>query len=339
LYVPTEGPITLFEYPQSAHVSDWLETIDEVRPSRIVWSSVRGADGETAAPFATEIADLVRRHGGGDRRVGLDRCFLSLARALEREGCEVFDCNQDVLWARRIKTAEELECLRVSMAASEAAVRDLERAVEPGVTEQELFAAMYGSVIARGGEMIETRLVSSGPRTNPWFQEASEKIVRPGELVAVDTDTIGCHGYYSDFSRTFLCGDGEASGEQMTLYRLAAEQVRHNTEILGPGMTYREVAEKAWPVPDRYVDRRYTSIVHGCGMHGEAPFIPHLRDFDDHGGGGVLEPGMVLCVESFVGAAGGGEGVKLEEEVVVTETGTEPISRYPLDDRLLDPAV
>jgi Xaa-Pro aminopeptidase len=104
-------------------------------------------------------------------------------------------------------------------------------------------------------------------------------------------------------------------------------------------MTYREVAEKAWPVPDRYVDRRYTSIVHGCGMHGEAPFIPHLRDFDDHGGGGVLEPGMVLCVESFVGAAGGGEGVKLEEEVVVTETGTEPISRYPLDDRLLDPAV
>ena len=339
LYVPIEGPLILFEYPQSAHVSEVLETISEVRSSKVVWSSVRGADRDTARPFAEEIADLVRAHGGGERKVGLDRCFHSLALALSAAGCEVEDCNQDMLFARRVKTPEEIACLELSMAASEAAVADLAAAIRPGVTEQELFATMYGSVIARGGEMIETRLLSSGPRTNPWFNEASARRVRPGELVAVDTDTIGCFGYYSDFSRTFFCGPGKPSGEQKTLYRMAYEQVHHNRELLAPGVGFREVAEKAWTIPDRYADRRYTSVVHGCGMHGEAPFIPHLMDFDTYGTDGVIEPGMVLCVESYIGEVGGREGVKLEDEVVITERGAEPISRFPFDDALLDPAV
>ena len=339
LYVPAEGPLVLFEYPQSAHVSEVLETIAEVRSSKVVWSSVRGADRDTARPFAEEIAELVRAHGGGERRVGLDRCFHSLALALGDAGCKVEDCNQDMLFARRIKTPEEVACLELSMAASESAVADLARAIQPGVTEQELFATMYGSVIARGGEMIETRLLSSGPRTNPWFNEASARRVRPGELVAVDTDTIGCFGYYSDFSRTFFCGPGRPSGAQKTLYRMAWEQVTHNASLLAPGVGFREVAEKAWQIPDRYADRRYTSVVHGCGMHGEAPFIPHLQDFDRYGSEGVIEPGMVLCVESYIGEVGGLEGVKLEDELVITDRGAERISRFPFDDQLLDSSV
>lgn len=339
LYVPAEGPLILFEYPQSAHVSEVLETISEVRSSKIVWSSVRGADRDTARPFADEIADLVREHGRGERRVGIDRCFHALALALEGAGCEPLDCNQDMLHTRRVKTPEEIACLEISMAASESAVADLAAAIRPGVMEQELFATMYGSVIARGGEMIETRLLSSGPRTNPWFNEASARRVRPGELVAVDTDTIGCHGYYSDFSRTFFCGPGRPSGEQKTLYRMAWEQVTHNAALLGPGVGFREVAEKAWKIPDRYADRRYTSVVHGCGMHGEAPFIPHYQDFDRYGTEGEIEPGMVLCVESYIGEVGGREGVKLEDEVVITERGAERISRFPFDDALLDPHV
>ncbi len=339
LYVPAEGPLILFEYPQSAHVSEVLETIGEVRSSKVVWSSVRGADRDTARPFAEEVADLVKAHAGGERRVGLDRCFHSLALALGDAGLEALDCNQDMIRARRVKTADEIACLELSMAASEAAVADLAAAIRPGVTEQELFATMYGQVIARGGEMIETRLLSSGPRTNPWFNEASARRVRPGELVAVDTDTIGCFGYYSDFSRTFFCGPGRPTGEQKTLYRMAFEQVSHNAALLGPGVGFREVAEKAWTIPDRYAERRYTSVVHGCGMHGEAPFIPHLRDFDRYGTEGVLEPGMVLCVESYIGEVGGREGVKLEDELVITERGAERISRFPFDDALLDPSV
>jgi Xaa-Pro aminopeptidase len=336
IYVPQEGPVILFEYPGSAHVSTWLETIDEARTSKVVWTQVNSRDKSASRPFAQEIADLVARHGGGNKRVGLDRCALLLALALQDEGLEVEDVMGRILHTRRLKTPEELACLQVSMAATEAAVAAVERAIEPGVSENELFGEMYGTVIKQGGEFIETRLLSSGPRTNPWFNEAGERRVRPGELVALDTDTIGCNGYYSDFSRTFFCGPGRPSGYQRSLYRMAYEQIQHNVAMLKPGMTYREVAEQAWEIPERFYDRRYPSIIHGVGMHGETPLVAHKGDFDAFSSDGVLEPGLTVSVESYIGEVGGAEGVKLEEEVVITEIGAALISRYPFDDRLLD---
>jgi Xaa-Pro aminopeptidase len=334
-FIGAQGPVILFEYPQSAHVSEVLETVDETRHSKIVWSSVLGKDDDTALPFAREIASLIAEYGGGSRRVGLDRCYLSLAQSLQKQGLEVSDCNQELLHLRRIKLPEEIACLTMSMINSEAAVAKVREAIRPGISEQELFATMYHEVIAGGGEMIETRLLSSGPRTNPWFNEASTKRVRPGELVALDTDTIGNFGYYSDFSRTFFCGPGRPSGEQKALYQMAYDQVHHNIDIIEPGMSYREVAEAAWKIPERLVERRYTSVMHGCGMHGETPFIAHAMDFGEFGGEGIIEPGMVLCIESYIGEVAGPEGVKLEEEVVVTETGVEKISHFPYEDELL----
>jgi Xaa-Pro aminopeptidase len=267
--------------------------------------------------------------------VGLDRCPYLLAVALEREGCTVTDCQQELLHARRLKSAQEIACLKLSMAASESAVALVREAIRPGVSEQELFAVMYGEVIRQGGEFVETRLLTSGPRTNPWFSEASGRRVRPGELVALDTDTIGCFGYYSDFSRTFHCGPGRPSGYQRSLYQLAHEQIQHNIALIEPGLTYREVAERAWKIPDRFLERRYTSVMHGVGMHGETPFVAHAQDFSAFGGTGLLEPGMVVSVESYIGEVGGAEGVKLEEEVLITATGSQLISRFPFEEDLL----
>jgi len=334
-FVPAEGPVILFEYPQSAHVSAHLETVQEFRHSKVVWSSVAGRDGESADAFAAEIADLLRTYGRGSRKIGLDRCGHLQALALERAGCIVTDCQQEILHVRRIKTEEEVACLQLSMAASEAAVAVVRDAVRPGVSEQDLFALMYGEVIRQGGEFIETRLITSGARTNPWFSEASGRRVRPGELVALDTDVIGCFGYYSDFSRTFHCGPGRPTGYQKTLYQLAYEQIHHNVGIIKPGLEYREVAERAWKIPPRYVERRYTSVMHGVGMHGETPFIAHTQDFAKFGGEGVLEPGMVVSVESYIGEVGGPEGVKLEQELLITATGSELISRFPFEEELL----
>jgi Xaa-Pro aminopeptidase len=334
-FVPTEGPIILFEYPQSAHVSARLETVQEIRHSKIVWSSVAGRDAQTARPFAQEIADLVREHGRGSRKVGLDRCGHLLALALEQQGCEVTDCQQEILHVRRIKTDEEIACLRLSMAAAEFAVAAVREAVKPGVSEQELFALMNEQVIRHGGEYIETRLLTSGARTNPWFAESSGRRVRPGELVALDTDTIGCFGYYSDFSRTLHCGPGRPSRYQKEIYGLAYEQIQHNVALLKPGLAYRELAELAWVIPPRFFEQRYTSVFHGVGMHGETPFIAHLEDFSRFGGDGVLEPGMVLSAESYIGEVDGPEGVKLEEEVLITQTGAELISRFPYEEELL----
>ncbi|HET6158593.1 MAG TPA: Xaa-Pro peptidase family protein [Dongiaceae bacterium] len=335
-FIPVSGPIVLFDYPRSYHVSAVVDTVSEVRPSKLVWSSVSGRDNETAGPFAAEIAELMRAHGGGSTKVGMDRCSHIQALALEKRGLQVVDCQGEILAVRAIKTTEEVQCLQISMAGAESAVAAVRDAVRPGVTEIELFAVMYQEVIRQGGEFIETRLLSSGQRTNPWFNEASGRRVRPGELVALDTDMIGCYGYFSDFSRTFRCGPGRATAYQKMLYRMSYDQIQHNISIIKPGMTFREVADNAWRIPARFVDQRYTSVMHGVGMHGETPFIAHAIDFATYGREGVLQPGMVVSVESYIGEKNGREGVKLEEEVLVTEHGPEVISRFPFEDDLLE---
>ncbi|WP_367220273.1 M24 family metallopeptidase, partial [Mesorhizobium sp.] len=67
----------------------------------------------------------------------------------------------------------------------------------------------------------------------------------------------------------------------------------------------------------------------------EYPTLPHASDWTDDTPDGVLEPGMVLCVESYIGRLGGREGVKIEEQILITETGNEKLSAYPLDEKLL----
>ena len=119
------------------------------------------------------------------------------------------------------------------------------------------------------------------------------------------------------------------------LYRMAYDQIQHNVAIIKPGAAFREIAEKAWTIPERFVEQRYTSVMHGVGMHGETPFIAHAKDFATYGREGHLEPGMVVSVECYIGEKGGPEGVKLEEEVLVSEKGPVILSRYPYDEDLL----
>jgi Xaa-Pro aminopeptidase len=105
--------------------------------------------------------------------------------------------------------------------------------------------------------------------------------------------------------------------------------------MIKPYMTYREVAEKAWRIPERFYGQRYPSIIHGVGMHGEKPIIAHLDDLDRYTGEGLLEPGMVISIESYVGEVGGGEGVKLEDQYLVGEEKIIPMCCYPFEERLL----
>ena len=171
--------------------------------------------------------------------------------------------------------------------------------------------------------------------TNPWFQETSTNRIGPNELIALDTDVVGCYGYYSDFSRTFHSGPDPPTAKQKELYRVAYEQVHHNMKILKPGLTFKQYADQAWDIPAKYYANRYYLSAHGCGMTGEYPYLYHRGDFPDAGYDGVIEPGMVLCVESYIGSEGGSEGVKLEQQVLITQTGVELLSEFPFEEALL----
>ena len=73
-------------------------------------------------------------------------------------------------------------------------------------------------------------------------------------------------------------------------------------------------------------------MAHGCGLAVEYPLLWYREDAEWGAYDGIIEENMVVCVESYVGRHGGHEGVKLEDQVLITETGCERLSSYPLED-------
>lgn len=332
----TANRCILYEFTGAMHLAEGYETVDEVRPAStasFVAAGRRIAERERA--WAKEMASTLRDLCGAKPVVGVERLNAGAAIALAAEGLNLVDAQEPVEMARCIKSDEEMKCVRASLRATEAGVAELRDAIRPGLTEAELWSVLHRSVIAANADYCETRLLNSGSRTNPWFQETSSKVIAPNELIALDTDVVGCHGYYSDFSRTFHAGPDRPSDHQRTLYKVAHEQLHHNMDVIRPGMSFREYSELAWNIPEQYADHRYYLSAHGCGMSGEYPYLYRRADFPDAGYDGIIEPGMTLCVESFIGHNDGGEGVKLEQQILVTGTGIELLSAFPFEDALL----
>ena len=327
----------LFEFTGCRHLAEALETIDEVRTASTASYVAAGPlIVERERTWAAEMADLICEIVGGKTAVvGLERLNAGTSIALQETGLKIVDAQQPVEMARAIKSSEEMKCVIASLRATEIGVGKLREAIRPGLTEAELWSVLHKSIIEQNGDYVETRLLNAGARTNPWFQETSSSMIAPNDLIALDTDVVGCHGYYADFSRTFHAGPDKPNPMQKDLYKVAFEQVHHNMDILFPGMTFREYADKAWDIPERYYANRYYLSAHGVGMTGEYPYLYHHGDFPDAGYDGILEPGMTICVESFIGEDNGREGVKLEQQVLITQTGIELLSQFPFEDELL----
>ncbi|UOQ45980.1 Xaa-Pro peptidase family protein [Halobacillus salinarum] len=337
VYIPVEGPVTLFDFPNCEHLSEGIETIDEVRPA-ITLSYVASGNHlyENAKQWAEEISDLVTKHGGGNKKLAIDYVPSIGAIELGHLGVEVVDGQEPIEHARSIKSPQEIEAMKISVRTAEEGMIRMKQALEPGITENELWSHLHQTNISHGGDYVETRLLNSGHRTNPWFQECSDKVIREGELVAFDTDMNGPFGFFTDISRTFFCGDGTPTDEQKRLYQTAYEQIQYNIELLKPGMTFREYAEKSWEIPDEFFANRYFTVAHGTGLSGEYPYIVFPQDFEEKGYDGVIEENMVLSVESYIGAEGGKEGVKLEEQLLVTKDGVENFSDFPFEKKLME---
>ena len=186
-----------------------------------------------------------------------------------------------------------------------------------------------------GGEWLETRLLTCGPRTNPWYQECSARELEADDLVALDTDLIGLHGYCCDISRTWLVGDVAPTDAQRAAYRRAHDEVTHNANLLVPGLTFHELSMKSFAQPDEYIANRYACVVHGVGMSDEWPRVWYRQDWERHGYDGEFAENMVVSVESYIGSEHGGPGVKLEQMYLIEADGASPISSYPYEDDLL----
>jgi Xaa-Pro dipeptidase len=334
-FIATAGPVILFEREWVSEGTGRLETVDEYRPS-LPWyyESAGPRVNHVADTWAEQISELLRLHAGENRRLAIDRIGPAGIAPLQSRGLELFEAQEPMEQARSIKCREEIDCMSISIATLEGGIHEMKESLRPGISENELWSIMHRAAIRGGAEWAETRLLASGGRTNPWFQECSDKLIRAGELVAFDTDFVGPFGYCCDISRTFFCGPGEPSHKQKDLYQRAYEQVQFNMSLLKPGRTFREIAHLAWKVPAGYYRDRFGPF-HGIGLVDEYPDIAEAADWDSKGYDGVIQENMTLCVESYVGKPGGDEGVKLEEQVVITKNGFEMLSAYPYEEALL----
>jgi len=202
--------------------------------------------------------------------------------------------------------------------------------------ENEIWSILVGVNAALGGDYIETRLLATGERTVPLYNEASDREIQEGDLLLVDTDMIGPWGYNTDMSRTWRCLPGSVGAdEQKEAYSLSYEQIHHNRSLLKAGVSFREFVEKSWKIPEKFKKYEVNLLVHGEGMKNEWPCVLPEKIFDEYGYEGHFEENMTVCVESYVAREGTKTGIKLEEMMRITKDGTELISNFPFEEGLL----
>ncbi len=324
------GETVLFELPSSAHLSRGF--VDDIRPALTTdFMAVGHRASEMGRRWAASMISLLREKGIADNRLAIDRADLTLVLESQRQSLQLVEGQSIMELARAIKSLDEVEVLRRSLQTCEKSVAAMRARLQPGMREADALALLIDGSIQRGGEYPETRLLSTGPRTNPWFQETSDRVIENGDMIAFDTDLIGPMGYYNDISRSWVVGDKKPSDEQRRLYELAFQQMQHNTELLKPGLGFLEYSDKAYQLPQECIPNRYADVAHGCGLGVEYPFIWYREDEEWGAYDGLFEENMVLCIECYVGELGGQEGVKLEQPVWLSADGPVVLSDYPFE--------
>ncbi len=332
LFVPVEGPVVLYG---ASHRGYGL--VDDYRAPLRLNVFDGGLDlGEQARLFAAAVRVFLEETGMADeRRVAIEMLNPSVTQAVLQAGLEAVDAEPVIERAKSIKCPQEIDCMRHSIAVAEFGMARMRENLEPGIRETELWSILHQVNVAHDGDWFDGRMLCSGPRTNPWLQEASSRAVEAGDLVAFDTDMIGPFGYCADISRTWLCGE-DPTGAQREVYRRAREEVEHNIGLIRPGRGFLELSHGAFRQPEEFRARRYPCLAHGIGMSDEYPKIHYPQDLGTGAYDGVIEENMTLCIESYLGSENGGPGVKLEQMVHVTADGCDVLTTYPFEDILLN---
>lgn len=330
-FMSADGSIVLWDYDNCQFLAGHNDSIDEVR-SAIGTTYFLAGDrfGEISQRWADDTASVIETYCGPRARIAVDQVNYLEGTLLAGHGITIERGQQLMEQARLIKSDEEIKAMRCAGVACAETIREMREAVQPGMTERDVWAMLHAGNIRRGGEWIETQILASGPRTNPWFQEASSRVIENGDMLAYDTDLVGTYGMCIDISRSWVVGDKAPTSAQQSIYDLARHQIDHNFDLLKPGVTVEELTFTSFAPPvENY--RHYSCLYHGVGQCDEYPEVYFPAAWDGWGIDCAMEPGMVMSVESFVGSRDGGEGVKLEEQVVITETGAELVCNFPLD--------
>ena len=253
-------------------------------------------------------------------------------RLLEREvfaadGADVVDVEDAVAALRARKDADEIERMRTAVAIIEGVLEETFELIEPGMSETDVETEIKKRVMDSDADRYGVGIVTSGPRTAHPHANTGSRRIEADELVMVDAGVV-YEGYYSDITRTVAVGTpDEELAEIYDVVREAAAAARQRVE---PGVAFQEIDRAARAVIDdagygEYFPHR---VGHGLGLEGHEP--PYLVEGND----AALEVGHAVTVEPGVYVPGLG-GVRIEDDVVVTEDGADVLSTSPRDLRTL----
>ncbi|WP_254764543.1 M24 family metallopeptidase [Natrinema marinum] len=283
-------------------------------------------DDEAASTFAS----VLEERGVADGVVALDphmeyRFARKLEGALPR--CDLRDAGELLFEARAIKTDAEIALIEEGLSVAELAIEAGIEAVDVGVRECEVSGAIMDAMLSAGaaGAYALPAIVSSGVRWSRCQEYPSRKRIRRGEFVQLDEGPMW-KGYYSELAR--MAFPGTPSDEQRSMYQATFAAHEAAIDAIEPGATGREVYDAA---RDVFVEFGYEEwltdgiIGHGIGVVAhEPPYVGPTGDV-------TLEENMIVMIEPGLFRRGVA-GVRFEDMVLVTERGSEVLSRTPHPD-------
>jgi len=216
----------------------------------------------------------------------------------------------------------------------DAAYEELYEFLRPGVRENETVGLVAKTLYDLGSEFVEGVNAISGERCSPHPHVFSDRLIRPGDPAFFDI-LHSFNGYRTCYYRTFAVGS--ASLAQKDAYTRAREYMDRAIALVKPGATTADIAA-VWPKAEEFgfADEEAAFALqygHGVGLSiWEKPIFSRLTSFDNPE---VLEEGMVFALETYWPSADGWGAARIEEEVVVTATGAEVITKFPAEELLV----
>ena len=310
----------------------WLG--DRSRPGIPMMRGAMTPEMGRAEDVAKKIKVELEMRGLHKEPLGIDVVEPPILFALQREGIEVVDGQQLMSDAREIKTQDEISLLNMSAMMVDAAYYDLYKAMKPGMRENEAVGLVSKRLYDLGSEYVEGVNAISGERCSPHPHVFSDRVLRPGDPVYYDI-LHSYMGYRTCYYRCFAVGS--ASRALVDAYKRCRDYLDASIELIRPGRSTAEVAS-VWPKATEFGFPNEEAAFalqmgHGIGLAiWEKPMISRLVSLDHPH---EIKPGMVFALETFWPSTDGWSAARIEEEIVVTETGHEVITRFPAEELLI----
>lgn len=280
-------------------------------------------------PVGTDPSEALSQllQGLGTRVLGVDTsssvAFVrGLRRVLRKAGIQVHPLRIPVDSLRLVKDAIELARIRDAVAIADATFQHIQRLFQPEVSEWDIAMEIDFYIRRQGAYPAFETIVASGPNSALPHARPTERRLQRGDFVTVDFGAR-YNGYCSDITRTVVIG--KATPEQKRVYFAVLEALERSISAIRPGRRGKQIDAVARKALEKHGLREYFghSLGHSLGLavHDGRGFSPREK--------GVLEAGMVLTVEPGVYIPGFG-GVRIEQDVLVTESGCEVLSKSPI---------